>query len=171
MGKLGLVDPWNKLHGLFEDEDENAPEITVTGVRGASMRACLTYLLRESRQLNVVFRLPQSGEGVSLVSVAAEALLDVLTDEENLELQAMFSMTLPALPTIGFYVDEPGRISISYTPGYDWNAMKLLALLELIRTLQRLAPDSRVNVDSYFFSVNDQMLFERVVQDYLDEQV
>jgi hypothetical protein len=164
-----LLDLWNKLERLFADESDQAPEIILHGLSSAELQACLTYLLRQGRQMNVSFRVGDDNTVVMVDNIALDTLLSALTDPYN-QLHAVFSMHLPALPMLMYYVDAADRLSLGYTTGDEWNALTLTALFETLRTLCLLAPHAEVAIDPYFYSQGEQQLFYQVLQEYFHEQ-
>src|SRR5688572_21399779 len=126
-----VMDVWDRLGWMFEEDTGDDPEILILGLTGEQMQACLLYLLREGRQMNPVFRLTNTGETVAFSALTPEALIAVLT-EPPFEVAAMFTTALPSLPTMAYLVDESGCFTIGYAPGGEWNAMTLLALFDLL---------------------------------------
>ena len=162
-----ILDLWERTGALFAQATDDDLEILIVGLTAEQLQACLSYLFVEGRQMTPVYRLVSTGETITFSTLTPEALITVLT-EPPFEISAMFTVNLPALPAIAYYVDDEGCFSVACAPGREWNAMTLLALFDLLHRIHGIAPQAEIAPDPYIFSDEEQHTFTEALKDYLD---
>lgn len=158
---MEVTDVWNKLHHLFEGDNESQPEIELSPLKPDEMAACLLFLLRQSRDCTTQFVI--AGTKMVVYLSSPQSVVKNIV-EGNITTAIWFN--LPTMPPVGAYVDSPSAISISYIRG-TWDAMSVLKLFDMLHKLSIFAPDARIKASPYTFTAGEVALFAQVWQEYL----
>lgn len=165
MNQTQLPDLWEQLEELFAIETEDNPEILINDADSYQLHTCILHLLRDSRMVNSVYRLRRTRQEVGFVSITPEILAAALVGDE---LEGVLLLEFPMISQLIFHFDRQDGFSISYSPGHDWNALKVIAFFDLLWQLHRLIPEATFELNPFSFEGVDLQPFANAIQDYLD---
>jgi hypothetical protein len=157
-----LWDSWHRLKHIFSISEDTFPEIVFEHVVPEQMVHCIENLLNEASDVSTSFMIPESR-----VYVQASSPNAALMALSSGHIVGAFGITLPLLPMLTIYVDQPERFSIGYVSGYHWNPIAMAALMLLLRDIRQYLPETSISLMSDEFTVADQYTFDQVVGDYL----
>jgi hypothetical protein len=157
-----MIDVWSQVRGLFEGTGEHMQEIFLCNLPPSQMRACLLFLLRDSRECTTQFVLAGTQDAVYL-HCAEDAVNHVLSGHITGALWVNFA----GMPPVGIYIDTEDMLALSYIRG-EWSPIAVMALFDLLDRLVGIAPDAIVYLDDRQFSPSEQEQFFRVWRSYAD---
>lgn len=165
MNEIHLPDLWEQLEALFATETEDNPEILISDADTYQLHSCIIYLLRDSRMVNSVYRLRRTRQEVGFVSITPEILAAALIGDE---LEGILLLEFPLLSQLIFHFDRGDGFSISYSPGEEWNAIKVVAFFDLLWRLHCLIPEATIELNPFSVEGMDLQPFADAIQDYLN---
>lgn len=165
MSDIRVLDLWEELEPLFITEAEVNPEVLFNDADTYRLHTCILYLLRDSRMVNSVYRLRRNRQEVGFVSITPEILAAALVGDE---LEGILLLEFPILSQLIFHFDRQDGFSISYSPGDDWNALKVIAFFDLLWKLHCLVPEAHIELNPFSFEGVDLEPFADAIQDFLD---
>lgn len=157
-----LWDSWNRISYMFHRDVDDFPEIVFDQVNPDNIFQCLKVLLTSSRDVTTSFMLPESRQYVKAAS--PDAALSALASGQ---IVGAIGISLPVLPMITIYVDQPTRMSIAYMPGNHWTPISMAALFLLLHDVRWMLPESVITLIGDDFTVVDQYTFDQVFADYI----
>lgn len=154
------VDVWMRIGQLFNVRSDDTPELYMMNIAPEQLYHCIVFLLERARDITTQFQLAEKREPVWTPSptIAASALAQGM-------IVGAIGLQLPALPHLVIFIDHNDRLSIGYTVGKEWNAMRLLALMDLIDRLRTIAPTARILLDPEVYSASQQILFDHTLRE------
>lgn len=155
-----IVDAWNELHTMFEGPADKDADIYMLDVPPDDLTACLQLVLGRSRECTTFFYESASRTRVTLprMTTAMEQL------SQGVLIGGMW-LTMPLLPGMGFFVQEPRVLTINYSFGV-WSALSVLALLDLLHELKAISPRANFYLDGTCFNQKDQRRFQATWREY-----
>jgi hypothetical protein len=163
-----VMDLWERLHTLFDTEDDQQPEIIVGNLSTESMQAIVAYLLCNSREVQTALY-----SFFSDTRVMVRSTKEVIEKFSSGELSGGFLIE-PVfdgykLPLIGIFSDEPGHLSIDYEKGKHWTPVALISLFELFRTMHNIENTVTIRLSRRHFERKWQFRFAATLKEYLNE--
>jgi hypothetical protein len=169
--RIMVMDLWERLHTLFDTEDEQQqPEIIVGNLSTESMRAIVAHLLHNSRELQTAFYPFYSDTRVMVGSTK-----EVVEKFSSGELSGGFLIE-PIfdgfkLPMLGIFSDDPGFLSIDYEKGDLWTPVTLIALFEFFRMMHQVENNVTIRLSRRHFARKWQFRFAATLKEYLNESL
>jgi len=154
------VDIWKRLQVIFEGSKDEYPEIGLANLTGESLMNCLTYLMNYTRDCNTVFLIPGTRRRVYLPS-PHEAIRTLMDGQ----VVGVMWLHLPVLPVLGFFVDDPHNMSISFSR-HGWTPVSAIALFDLLHQITLLAPEVEIYLSGTCFTDKEFKLFDSVWAQY-----
>ena len=145
----GIERLYERIGFLFGSDDGSLPEFRLSGLTSGQMPAVYARLRQLGTEIN---------EGAYFWDrrEAREALLDSVPNAATLVVSGEadgFHFVLKdawhqgtALPELGVFVDVC-EIALDYRMGPEWGAREVAAFVAMLCELQRLAPESRVELE------------------------
>lgn|GEM_PF-2415576 len=158
-----LIDVWQRAAAYFIGQSEEAPEVIIQNLPPEAMRALLTHLMNRAREVTTQFTLRDTN--IQVISPSPHMAAMALSRGH---INGGMWLTLPPLPVLGFFVDQPESLSISFVRG-SWDAMSLTALFVLLRDIYFFAPHAIIRLDEFSYTIDERRAFDHVWQAYRHE--
>ncbi len=161
-----LIDPWVRIHPMFDVVENASAEIEVIDLSRDAMHAVFQYVVEHCRNLNATLYTFASEDPITVGS--AVDLVNQLADG-NLIGGVGGNLTVDSyqLPMMGFFTDEPGFLMIEYPLGPHWNPMAVIALFEFFRMVRHIDQNAKIQLNKRLFDKSWRALFERTLREYL----
>ena len=169
---MNMIDLWQRLHHIFNlrPKDDMQPEIYIDNLSTAVQRQLIDSLLRNIKEINTSFAIPEPYTEVMVKS--PEAVVQFLAQGALVGgLFGQLRFDGYAMPHLGFIFDEPGYMTIAYQGDDSWNGLALIALFEFFREIKVQDKNAIIHLNPEYFDVKAQVTFKTTLQEYLDEKI
>jgi len=168
---MNMIDLWQRLHHIFKlkSDDDAQPEIYIDNLSTAVQRNLIDELLRNIKEINTSFAIPDPYMEVLVKS--PEAVVQFLA--QGALVGGMFGQLRfdgYTMPPLGFIFDEPGYMTIAYQIEDNWNGLALIALFEFFRAIKLRDNNAIIHLSPDYFDEKAQVTFKTTLQEYLDEE-
>lgn len=155
-----VVDAWDELRPMFEGSPDKDADIYMLDMPPEALTACLQLVMARSRECTTFFF--DKGTRTRTTLPHMTVALDQLSRGQLL---GGLWLTLPLLPDMGFFVQEPRVLTINYSFG-GWSPLSVLVLLNLLHDLKAVSPQADFYLDATCFKQEDQRRFMATWREY-----
>jgi len=163
-----MIDLWEKLHPIFEQDGGGQPEIVMVNLKPATMRLLLTDVFGDSRGLVTNFTTIHE---TPIIFKSTEAAINGLISGDFIGVLS-FSLLFEGLklPSIAFVVEDIDFITLIYEMGQDWTPVAVTALFELFKKIRRIDKEAVIGLSPYQFDKQSRVIFDSILRDYINER-
>lgn len=137
---------WQKLKDLFDADDGSLPDVFIDELSGEQVCAIYSWIMSQA----TIYDAPTlwhalEGKEIPIRSVNSPAAAVVRGEIPQFR-HGLTNFQVAGVELYGLTICvSSNQISFDYQMGDDWDAPQVTALLDLLTTIRRLAPDAQIS--------------------------